>query len=321
MTLKAMRGGIMASRKDQSWLEVTVKVSHEMEGAVSAGLSKSVPSLMWQNERKQSSLSLLKAAVVMDGQVDRIISEIEEALRRIEAKHLLLEPLRADLRLFGADERCRDWQEQFRPVQISPRLAVGPPCQLVRADEGQRVLHIDSQEASGAGSHPSTRLALRLLDELLSERYGRLSVVQGWVLDAGCGSGVLALAAAALGDFKVLAVDIDSRAIDAAQGNLRLNPDTGSKVFLVLADLSCARGPFWLVLANLVPSLHIKAYKTLWPAVAPGGWLILSGFCQTHKNLILRPYVQNGAMEKAYSVDHAWAGILLHKLETEHHCG
>jgi ribosomal protein L11 methylase PrmA len=108
-------------------------------------------------------------------------------------------------------------------------------------------------------------------------------------------------------------VDLDPRAIDAARGNLRHNQEPGSKIFLALGELSCAQGPFCLVLANLVPTLHVRAWKTLWRAVAPGGWLILSGFCDTHKDSILHPYVRNGATEKACSLDQVWAGILLLK--------
>ena len=193
------------------------------------------------------------------------------------------------------------------------KVTVGLSCEGLDASPGPTMLLIDPGEAFGDGSHPSTSLALRLLEELLRGKYGPPPPVDGWVLDAGCGSGVLGLAAAALGSFKVLGVDLDSRAIEAARGNLRLNPGPGSKVSLALGELLCARGPFCLVLANLVPSVHVRAQKTLWRAVASGGWLILSGFFQTQKDLILLPYVRNGATEKGYSLDQAWAGIILHK--------
>lgn len=303
----------MAVHKGQSLLGVTVKVPSEMEGAVSAVMRSVVPSLMWQNHRKESGLCFLKAAVVMDARVDRIISKMEAALRRVEARHLLSEPLAVDLRVFEADEPSGALHEQLRPVKVSPRLAIAPPCQPVHDGQRRKILLIDPQEAFGDGNHPSTRLALRLLDELLSGQYGPPPGVQGWVLDAGCGSGVLALAAATLGGFKVLAVDVDPRAIDATLGNLRHNRRAGSKVFLALGELSCAHGPFCLVLANLVPTLHVRVWKTLWRVLAPGGWLILSGFCQTQKDSILRPYIQNGATEKACSLGQAWAGVLLYK--------
>jgi ribosomal protein L11 methyltransferase len=200
-------------------------------------------------------------------------------------------------------------------MNVSPRLAIGPPSMGIQGVQGRKILLVDPQEAFGDGNHPSTRLALQLVDELLAESYGLTPGAEGWVLDAGCGTGVLALAAAALGDFNVLALDLDPRAIGATRGNLRLNPGLRSRVSLALGDLSCARGPFCLVLANLVPTLHVRAYKILWRVVAPGGWLILSGFCSTQKDSILRPYLQDGAEEKADCVDHAWAGTLLYKPE------
>ena len=207
-------------------------------------------------------------------------------------------------------------RERLQGRHVCPRIIVAPPLAYVRKDPGRTVLCIDPKEAFGDGSHPSTRLALQILDELLSGQYGQPPVIQGWTLDAGCGSGVLALAASALGGFRVLAVDLDPPAIDAARGNLRLNPGPGSKVYLALGELSCARGPFGLVLANLVPSVHVRANKTLWRTVAPGGWLILSGFCQPQKDSILGPYVRNGATEKGFRLYQAWAGALLHKPES-----
>lgn len=295
------------------WVEVAVKVSREMEGIVSAVLSSLVPSMMWQNEKKDSGICLLKATVAMDGQVDHILSRIDEALRQVEAKHLVSEPMPVELQVLEADEAGGSQQSRLEPRRVSLRLAVGSPCHRVQGSSGHTVLLIDPKEAFGDGYHPSTRIALRLVDELLSGEHGPLPAVTRWGLDAGCGTGVLALAAAALGGFRVLAVDLDPRAVRAARGNLRLNPEPGCKVFLTLGELSCVRGPFCVVMANLVPTLHVKVYETLWQAVVPGGWLILSGFCQTHKDSILRPYIQHGATEKACSADRAWAGTLLHK--------
>lgn len=305
----------MTAREDNPWVEVAVKVPCEMEGSVRAVLSSLVPSMMWQNEKKKSGTCLLKTTVAMDGQVDRILSRIDEALRQVEAKHLVSEPMPVELQVLEVDEAGGSRQRRLEPRRVSSRLAVGLPCHRVHGGSGHTVLLIDPKDAFGDGNHPSTRIALRLVDELLSGEHGPLPAVTRWGLDAGCGTGVLALAAAALGGFRVLAVDLDPRAVRAARGNLRLNPGPGCKVFLALGELSCVRGPFCVVMANLVPTLHVKVYETLWQAVAPGGWLILSGFCQTHKDSILRPYIHNGATEKACSFDHAWAGTLLHKLK------
>ncbi|MDY6988063.1 MAG: 50S ribosomal protein L11 methyltransferase [Thermodesulfobacteriota bacterium] len=303
----------MASCKAKSWLEVAVKVPREMEHALNADIAKLVPSLLWRKERQVDGHCLFTAIVAMDIDVDRIISRIEEALRRVEQQYLRSEPLPVELHVFEADEPTGGWKQQVPPRQISSRLTIGPPCQQDGIPNDQTALFIDPQDAFGDGNHPSTRLALRLLDELLGNQYGSANMIQGWVLDAGCGSGVLALAAAALGGFEALGVDLDPKAIEAARKNLRHNAGPGSQVSLVLGDLSCARGPFCVVLANLVYPVHMKVSHTLWSAAAPGGWLILSGFCQSHKESILSPYVKKGAAEKAFSRDRAWAGALLHK--------
>ena len=83
----------MTAREDNPWVEVAVKVPCEMDGLVRAIPSSLVPSMMWQNEKKKSGTCLLKTTVAMDGQVDRILSRIDEALRQVEAKHLVSEPM------------------------------------------------------------------------------------------------------------------------------------------------------------------------------------------------------------------------------------
>ncbi|MBW1897019.1 MAG: 50S ribosomal protein L11 methyltransferase [Deltaproteobacteria bacterium] len=181
----------------------------------------------------------------------------------------------------------------------------------MKVGRGENTLFIDSKEAFGDGSHPSTRLALLLLDELLCREKDRPDIVSEWSLDAGCGTGILALAAATLGGLKVFAVDIDPHAIEAAAENLKRNTRPGSMVCLAQGELSCARGPFGLVLANLAPSVHVRAKSVLWQAVAPGGWLILSGFFKIQKGMVLGFYVRQGATEEGCLLDEGWAASLL----------
>jgi ribosomal protein L11 methyltransferase len=307
----------IAALKGEGLLEVVIKVSGDKERPVAAALRSFVGPLLWRHERKDSGICLLKAAVTMDAGVDRVLGGIEEALQSVESKHLLAEALSVELQVLEAGEVAGTWRKPLRPGRVTPRLSVYPPCEGVNAGEDQRLLFIDAQEAFGDGNHPTTRLVLCLLDELLEGKYGPPNIGKGWVLDAGCGSGVLGLASAALGGCRVLAVDLDPRAIDAARENLRLNPGAGAKVCLTLGEVSCARGPFCIAMANLYPSAQMRVTKSLWRAVAAGGWLILSGFCNTHKNSVLHPYLQNGAVEMAYLLDQTWAGVLIRKPEAE----
>jgi ribosomal protein L11 methyltransferase len=306
-----------AALKAECLLEVAIKVSGDMEELVAAALRRFVTSLVWRHERKDGGICLLKAAVAMDAGVDRVLGSVEAALQSVESKYVLTEALSVELLVLEAGEVAGTWRKPLRPGRITRRLSVYPPCEGMNAGGDERLLFIDPQEAFGDGNHPTTRLVLRLLDEVLEGKYGPPNMGKGWVLDAGCGSGVLGLASAALGGYNVLAVDLDPRAINAARENIRLNPGAGAKVCLTLGEVSCARGPFCIAMANLYPSVQMKVCQTLWRAVSPGGWLILSGFCNTHKGSVLDPYLQNGAVEVAYLLDQTWAGVLIRKPERE----
>ncbi len=306
-------GNLMRARKYGNLLEVEVNVPSQLEAVVGAALSRFVSSLSWRNVGKRADMCLLKSVVALDRNADATISQIEKALRRVEEAYPFLEPISVELRVFEAGGHVPHGEVGPQLKRVSSRLSLCPPVCPMHPDQGQKVLRIDPKEAFGDGSHPSTRLALQLTDELLEGHYGSPPTARNWVLDAGCGTGVLALAAAILGGFRVLAVDLDPRAMDAARLNLRLNPQPGTTVFLAMGELSCARGPFCLVLANLVPTLHARAHRTLWPVVAPGGWLILSGFCDGHEDSILYPYFQRGAVKRACAADQAWIGVLLQK--------
>ena len=113
-----------------------------------------------------------------------------------------------------ADEVAADWDERWRefhrPVRVG-RLWIGPPWET--APHGVEAIVVDPGRAFGTGGHATTRLCLQLLD----------AVERGSLLDVGCGSGVLAIAAARLGFAPVLAVDHDPSALEATRRNAAAN--------------------------------------------------------------------------------------------------
>jgi ribosomal protein L11 methyltransferase len=155
----------------------------------------------------------------------------------------------------GWEER---WREFHRPVEIGP-LWVGPPWQSPAP--GRSAIVIDPGRAFGTGAHPTTRLCLELL---LAERRGGL-------LDLGCGSGVLAIAAAKLGFAPVLALDLDPVALEVARRNARANA-----VEIEFGELDVCAGALprtELAVANIA----LEAVCTLGRALE-GGRLISSGY-------------------------------------------
>jgi ribosomal protein L11 methyltransferase len=151
------------------------------------------------------------------------------------------------------------WRNFHRPVRIG-RLWVGPPWEEPDADALAVV--VDPGRAFGTGSHPTTRLCLELLDDL----------PRGSVLDVGCGSGVLAIAAAKLGFGPVTAVDVEDAAVEATRANAREN---GVEVDVYRLDALAGELPAAdLVLANiLLDAVEALGTKTDAPRLVTSGYL------------------------------------------------
>jgi len=132
-------------------------------------------------------------------------------------------------------------------------------------------------------SHPTTRLCLDLLREVFSAGPAKK------FLDVGCGSGVLGLAAAALGVPLVVSVDIAGRAAQATRGNARENHLTGA-VQVTQGSTECVRGFFDLVVANLPWEVQMDKARELNRLASPQGSLILSGFHDNQEKPLLENY-------------------------------
>jgi ribosomal protein L11 methyltransferase len=162
----------------------------------------------------------------------------------------------------------RDWvratQQQFVPIQIGPRLWIVPSW-CAPPDPRAVNLILDPGLAFGTGSHPTTWQCLRWLDANLSAGAS--------VLDYGCGSGVLAIAAKRLGAGQVAAVDIDPAALEATRANAAAN----AADIAVASPDSVPPGPYSVVLANILAAPLRLLAPLLASYAAAGGRIVLAG--------------------------------------------
>jgi ribosomal protein L11 methyltransferase len=186
-----------------------------------------------------------------------------------------------------ADE---DWvrrsQAQFEPLRCGERLWVVPSWHRP-PDPGALNIRLDPGLAFGTGSHESTRLALAWLERVLhgGER----------VLDYGCGSGILALAAALLGAREVAAVDLDPQALEATAANARANG-----VALRIAAPDALPGDTYdIVVANILAQPLIHLEPLLAARSAPSGKLALSGILASQAEEVLDAYARDFAVRVA----------------------
>ncbi len=194
---------------------------------------------------------------------------------------------------FGGSVRALpyDWQARFlaaartKPLRIGGRLTIaGDAADL----EGGPTLLIPAAAAFGTGGHATTAMSLRLL-----ERFSR-PLAPGWrMLDAGTGSGILALAAAHFGAGWVLAIDNDPKAVSTARENAARNHIATVK--FVVADVQrTTKGTFDIIAANLYSELLIAVLPRFRRSLAPGGHLILSGVLRQQEPTLTRALRSRG---------------------------
>ncbi len=189
------------------------------------------------------------------------------------------------VRYWEEEEWLETWKKFYTVLHIGERLVVKPSWEIYTPSPGEIMVELDPGLAFGTGLHPSTRLCLLVMEQVIKggER----------VLDVGTGSGILALFAAKLGAKEVLALDIDKLAVKVARENILRNGLKGKiKVrwgTLVrteeapFIDVSSLK-PFDLVLANITAPVIKSMAKELSEALAPGGLLIISGVTLTQKD-------------------------------------
>jgi ribosomal protein L11 methyltransferase len=165
-----------------------------------------------------------------------------------------------------------------------PGLAIKSSWRPYRARPGERVLTIRAQKAFPPG-HPTTRLCLELLSGI------PLSGVS--LLDVGCGSGILALAGAALGAGISVGVDLSWPAVRLSRENAREN-HLADKVLVARGSSECLRKSFQVLVANLPVALHLTKVEDFTRLAAPGATLILSGFRDTQEEDLKNLYLQAG---------------------------
>ena len=197
------------------------------------------------------------------------VGETDGAVGRATAKLNGRWPWRTELvELEGVET----WRQFAGPMWVTSDLVVVPAWQRHSLDGDPMVLHIEPGAAFGMGDHPTTELSLRTLATLMPTNPGGAVSV----LDVGCGTGVLAIAAARLGAGTVRAVDVASAAVEATIDNAARNGVAGH-IDVDTAAAAALDGAYDIVVANILAPALVHLADDLRRLTVPGGHLVVSG--------------------------------------------
>ena len=210
-----------------------------------------------------------------DTDADSLRSTINQALAADVSRHLVLERL--------ADQDWeRAWMDQFHPMQFGRRLWIRPSGSTITQPDAV-IVDLDPGLAFGTGTHPTTALCLHWLDG--QDLHGRT------VIDFGCGSGVLGIAALKLGAARVVAVDHDPQAVLATRDNAARNA-VDDRIEVLHSD-GFADHNADLVMANILANVLITLAPKIQRLVKPGGTLVMSGVLQAQADDVMRAYADS----------------------------
>jgi ribosomal protein L11 methyltransferase len=179
------------------------------------------------------------------------------------------------------EDWATEWRRGFGAQRIGKHLLLHPSWEDVASNAADVVLTIDPENAFGSGDHETTRLVLRVLDQRVSGGEH--------VLDVGCGSGVLSIAALRLGAASAMAIDIEADAVVVASRNAELN-GVASRFQASTRSLREVGGTYDIVLGNIETRVLVDMPIELQSRLAPGGFLVLSGILRGEREELLAAY-------------------------------
>lgn len=208
-----------------------------------------------------------------DASIERIGLELAAALDGAPLPAL-------DVALLPDREWEREWLRDYRPMRFGDRLIVAPHGADIDAGDAV-IVRLDPGLAFGTGTHATTALCLAAVADT--------PPVGARVLDFGCGSGILAIAALRLGAATALATDIDPQALSATRDNAAAN-DVADRLETIGAPMTPAAASFDLVLANILAQPLVTLAPVLSAALVPGGRLLLSGILADQGEAVAEAY-------------------------------
>lgn len=245
---------------------------------------------------------VVKAYLPVEDGLDKQLEELFSALDRLG---LNPEP-EVSTRTVLEEDWASTWKQYYKPVHVGRRIVVKPSWEDYRAVDGELVIELDPGMAFGCGTHPTTSLCLKLLEKYI--RGGEK------VYDVGTGSGILAVAAAALGAGRVVAVDLDPVACRAAAENVERNRVDGIVRVVQGNLLDNINDGADLVVSNIIASVIISFAPDAAAALVPGGFLIASGIIR-HRADEVRDALEEAGLTLCEQLEEGeWTAIVSKKI-------
>lgn len=206
---------------------------------------------------------------------------------------------------YDEEDYQNSWKKYLFPEKVSEKFVVKPTWREYTPEADELIIELDPGRAFGTGSHPTTSLCLKLMEENISQGDS--------VIDVGTGSGILMIAADRLGASEIYGTDIDELAVESAKENLELNKISEEKAKVYKGDLISVveNKKFDVVVANILADVLLILLHDISKVVKPNGKIIFSGIIEDKCELLKREVESLGFTVEEIKADKEWRAMLI----------
>ena len=249
----------------------------------------------------KGKVAVVKAYFSEEDNIDEVLKYVNEKMEEIKELGIDTGDYEVESEKMYEEDWANNWKKYYKPTKVGERIVVKPIWEEYEAKEDELVLELDPGMAFGTGTHETTRMCIQALDKYVK--------AESTVFDVGCGSGILAIAAAKLGAKRAVGVDLDPVAVESARENVGFN--NLNNIEILYGNLvEVIDGKADIVVANIIAEVICILTEDVKRVLKEDGYFITSGIIHDRVDMVTKKLEETGFEVVEINNDGEWNCIV-----------